>query len=264
MAIRRAAKTAQKPRAAKSAAQRGPKPAPTPAPKPAPKARKKRAKSGVDSGVRKAAAARALAQRAEKSSDKAAAIRVAAFHCFAQAGFHATSVDDICAMAGVSKGTFYWYFETKEQVFVQILDVWADEVEDEIMAQFRAAFEDADPVHALLQALGREGRRGRRLLPVWLDALVQSQRHPSLRRALASFIVRIRRSLAQVVAPTFEGFYDAKQIETLAGLLLSCFIGSISQDMAEPDHRIYDEQSRMLLVTVEHFGRLLAQARRNA
>jgi AcrR family transcriptional regulator len=205
-----------------------------------------------------------VTERAERVADRAAAIRIAAFRCFGEAGFHATSVDDICAAAGVSKGTFYWYFETKEQVFVQILDVWADEVEAEIMAQFRAAFEEKDPVQALLVALGREGRRGRRLLPVWLDALVQSQRHPELSRALASFLVRVRRSLAQVVAPTFAGFYDDKQIETLAGLLLSSFIGSISQDMAEPDHRIYDEQSRMLLVTVEHFGRLLSQTRQES
>ena len=165
-------------------------------------------------------------------------------------------------MAGVSKGTFYWYFETKEQIFVQILEVWAQEVEAEVMAQFRAAFADQEPVQALLAALGREGRRGRRLLPVWLDALVQSQRNPTLRASLAHFLVRIRRSLTQVVAPTFAGFYDDKQIDTLAGLLLSSFIGSISQDMAEPDHRIYDDQSRLLLVTIEHFGRLLAQARR--
>ena len=73
----------------------------------------------------------------------------AAFHCFAQAGFHATSVDDIVKQTGVSKGTFYWYFETKEQVFVQILDVWAHEVEAEIMAQFRAAFEDEHGVGVL-------------------------------------------------------------------------------------------------------------------
>jgi AcrR family transcriptional regulator len=220
-------------------------------------AKKKAAKKKAKPAPEKAAAVLAA-----KQQDRAAQIRIAAFHCFAQGGFHATSVDDICGQAGVSKGTFYWYFETKEQVFVQIMDVWADEVEAEIMAQFRAAFETENPVQALLMALGREGRRGRRLLPVWLDGLVQSQRHPELRRALAAFLVRIRRSLAQVVAPTFQGFYDEKQIETLSGLLLSCFIGSISQDMAEPDHHIYDEQSRMLLVTVEHFGRLLAHARK--
>ena len=197
---------------------------------------------------------------ANVGGDRAAAIRTAAFHAFAEAGYHATSVDDICAKAGVSKGTFYWYFETKEQIFVEILEVWADEVEAEVTAQFRAAFDDkTDPMRALLVALGREGRRGRKILPVWLDALVQSQRHPGLRKAIAHFLHRVRGALTQVVAPTFGGFYAGKELETIAGLLLSSFIGSISQEMAEPDNHIYDEQSRTLLVTVEHYGRLLSQ-----
>ena len=194
-------------------------------------------------------------------TDKATTIRRAAFQCFAEGGFHETTVDDICQKAGVSKGTFYWYFESKEQVFVQILELWADEAESEVLAQFRAAFEAGDPVGALLAALGREGRRGRRQLPVWLDALVQSQRHPELQRALAHFMARVRRSLAKVLAPPFSSIYSPEEIETLAGLFFSCFIGAISQEMADPDRHIYDEQSRMLLVTVEQFARLQARAR---
>jgi len=54
--------------------------------------------------------------------------------------------------------------------------------------------------------------------------------------------------------------------------LLSSFIGSIAQEMAEGPPRsaargsdahppIYDDQSRMLLVTIEHFAHLLKQNR---
>ncbi|OGQ21709.1 MAG: hypothetical protein A2138_21015 [Deltaproteobacteria bacterium RBG_16_71_12] len=184
-------------------------------------------------------------------------LRRAAFQCFAEGGFHETTVDDICKKAGVSKGAFYWYFESKEQVFVQILEVWAKEVEGEIIKQFQEAFEQEHPERALLIALGREGRRGRRLLPVWLDALVQSQRHPELKAAITVFLQRMRRALARVLEPTFAPFYGAKEREVLAALILSCFLGSIAQQMAAPEDDFYDEHSRMLLTTVEHFGRLL-------
>lgn len=186
-------------------------------------------------------------------------LRRAAFQCFSEGGFHETKVDDICKKAGVSKGAFYWYFESKEQVFVQILEVWAKEVEGEIIKQFHDALGDQNPVPALLMALGREGRRGRRLLPVWLDALVQSQRHPELKHAMRAFLQRLRRALATVLAPAFSPFYGSRDIETLAGLFLSSFIGSIAQQMAEPDDDIYDEHSRTLLITVDHFARLLQQ-----
>jgi AcrR family transcriptional regulator len=222
-------------------------------------------RTAVATARKKAAPARksavpAPAQEA-RADDRAAALRRAAFQCFAEAGFHETTVDDICRKAGVSKGTFYWYFESKELVFVQILEAWADEVEGEIRTQFTDAFKDQDPLPALLLALGREGRRGRRLLPVWLDALVQSQRHPQLQKAMSKFLRRMRAAMAHMVQPSFREFYGEDAIDTMAGLLLACFIGSIAQDMAAPGGRLYDEQSRTLLVTLEHFGRLLAKSR---
>ncbi len=203
--------------------------------------------------------ARARDDAAEVKPDER--LRRAAFQCFAEGGFHETTVDDICRKAGVSKGAFYWHFESKEQVFVQILEVWAREVEGEIIKQFHEALGDQNPVPALLMALGREGRRGRRLLPVWLDALVQSQRHPELKHAMRDFLQRLRRALTQVLEPAFAPFYGPRDIETIAGLFLSSFIGSIAQQMADPEHDIYDEHSRTLLVTVDHFARLLQQER---
>lgn len=44
-------------------------------------------------------------------------ILAAALACFAQKGFAATRMDDIAARAGISKGTIYLYFESKEAVF---------------------------------------------------------------------------------------------------------------------------------------------------
>jgi AcrR family transcriptional regulator len=41
----------------------------------------------------------------------------AAARLFADRGYAQTRIVDICREAGVAKGLFYWYFETKEQVF---------------------------------------------------------------------------------------------------------------------------------------------------
>jgi AcrR family transcriptional regulator len=40
---------------------------------------------------------------------------------FAENGYHPTSVADIVDQLGVGKGVFYWYFESKEELFVEIL-----------------------------------------------------------------------------------------------------------------------------------------------
>ena len=41
---------------------------------------------------------------------------------FAEKGYEATSVDEIVEKAGIAKGTFYYYFRTKEQLFHEIID----------------------------------------------------------------------------------------------------------------------------------------------
>src|SRR5512144_2129197 len=45
----------------------------------------------------------------------------AALALFSQRGFAATRLEDVAARAGVSKGTVYLYFESKEQLFEAVL-----------------------------------------------------------------------------------------------------------------------------------------------
>ena len=45
-----------------------------------------------------------------------------ALEAFSRRGYHATTVADIIASAGVARGTFYNYFTSKEQIFATLLD----------------------------------------------------------------------------------------------------------------------------------------------
>src|SRR5215470_5024222 len=51
-------------------------------------------------------------------------IVVAALACFARTGYHATTMADVAAQAGVSKGTPYLYFESKEALFIALHEQW--------------------------------------------------------------------------------------------------------------------------------------------
>ena len=42
---------------------------------------------------------------------------------FAQHGYGATRIADICREAGVAKGLFYWYFPTKAELFTELVRV---------------------------------------------------------------------------------------------------------------------------------------------
>ena len=78
---------------------------------------------------------------------------------FAERGYHGTSVADIIEGVGVGKGVFYWYFESKEQLFLEALD---EAQQDLRRAQATAIGDEPDPVRRI--------ELGIRASLAWLDA----------------------------------------------------------------------------------------------
>lgn len=58
----------------------------------------------------------------------------AALACFLASGYGATSVDEIVKASGVSKGGIYWYFKSKEDIFLYLVKRWINEWNDEYLA----------------------------------------------------------------------------------------------------------------------------------
>ncbi|MBP5298341.1 MAG: TetR/AcrR family transcriptional regulator [Lachnospiraceae bacterium] len=49
-----------------------------------------------------------------------------AYKMFLSKGYENTSVDDIIAEAGIAKGTYYYYFPSKEQTLEEVIDLMLD------------------------------------------------------------------------------------------------------------------------------------------
>lgn len=58
------------------------------------------------------------------------ALKKAARHCAATLGMRKTTVDQLAESAGISKGAFYNFYQTKEHLFFEILEDWHSEVYD--------------------------------------------------------------------------------------------------------------------------------------
>src|SRR2546423_10404530 len=65
----------------------------------------------------------------EPSLDRRVQILDAALVCFAQRGFHQTSMHDISAEAGISVGLIYRYFANKEAVIAAMADRHKNEIQ---------------------------------------------------------------------------------------------------------------------------------------
>ncbi len=208
--------------------------------------------------ARPAAAPRVVAAppRGAEMAAKVAAIRHAAYACFAKHGYFGTTVDLICTEAGISKGAFYWHFDSKQAAFLDILETWAAEVEHEMTRQFEAALAAPKPHAALVVALQREARRGRAIMPVWLEFLAQGLRDDGMRQAIARFHRRIREVIARLLEPALSPRFSRAQVRAFAGTLLAGFMGLVCLELGDPEEADFDGHVARLMSMVQGFAEI--------
>jgi len=63
-----------------------------------------------------------MSPRPDVSAERKKQILDAAMIVFSRKGFHQARMDDIVKQSGLSKGTIYWYFSSKDEIITRILD----------------------------------------------------------------------------------------------------------------------------------------------
>ncbi|RIE00870.1 TetR/AcrR family transcriptional regulator [Cohnella faecalis] len=58
--------------------------------------------------------------------DKKRTILEAAIRCFSRKGFHATSIQEIAREIGMAKGSMYFYFNSKDELYLSVLEYYTD------------------------------------------------------------------------------------------------------------------------------------------
>lgn len=81
------------------------------------------------------------------SIEKKNSILAAATKIFAKSGYDNTSVDEIALQANVAKGTFYYHFKSKEDLFVSLISAGIDKLSDKMT-------EAADKYHNPIDKIG--------------------------------------------------------------------------------------------------------------
>jgi AcrR family transcriptional regulator len=119
-------------------------------------------------------------------------IVLAADRLFVEQGFHATSVDQIAAAAGYTKGAVYSNFDAKEDVFFAVYERRVQQGVEEI----ERAIERTPDAPAMIVALASDTghRRGRddRWLATFFEFWAHVVRRPALRARFAELHTRTR------------------------------------------------------------------------
>lgn len=127
-------------------------------------------------------------------------ILAAALRCFSRDGFHNTTTADIVRESGVSQGTLYLYFTTKEDMVVALAD---DRHQSEAFLNALAQSEQ-DPVRGLLTLIELHGRgltEPRRLdaRRVGVQGWAESLRSPRIHASVVGGMALVREAIGQLI-----------------------------------------------------------------
>ena len=80
-------------------------------------------------------------------------IALAALDLFAQNGFEATSISQVAKSAGISKGSIYLYFRSKEDLIFHAVGTWADQIMEQTGSEVPADLPPPQRLRALVHAM---------------------------------------------------------------------------------------------------------------
>jgi AcrR family transcriptional regulator len=161
-----------------------------------------------------------------------AQILEAALECFATRGYHTATMDDLVRVSGLSKGTLYWHFSSKEEVCLALFDGFVEEI---FQAWDRMETEDR-PSFEVLRALGEISVDRLTSDPITRGAWAEFLLQPSARLRYASVLRQSRDRLTALVLRGIErGEIRELDPEGLAAVLTAAIEGTLLQAMVDPD-----------------------------
>jgi AcrR family transcriptional regulator len=160
----------------------------------------------------------------------------AAMICFSRKGYHATSMDDITAELPFSKALIYYYFKTKRDVFMSILEDWMQKTtlvwetmlssEDNATIQLRKCMEYG--VQLILQFSD--------LARVEFEFYAEARRDEEVRQIMQRIFSRFRDEFQGILeAGIANGEFRLLNTEALSAALFGMYEGLAIQAVVEPD-----------------------------
>lgn len=123
-----------------------------------------------------------------------AQLMTAALNCFAEHGYHGTTMDKVAKVAGLSKGSLYRFFQSKEDLLLAMLDEWDRDLQ-EMMDAWPDSMTSLEKLREYCFASISSVTEYRELTLVWLEFV----RHPKARERINSSYITNRKILSSLI-----------------------------------------------------------------
>jgi TetR/AcrR family transcriptional regulator, transcriptional repressor of aconitase len=152
------------------------------------------------------------------------------------AGYHDTSVDDVCDEAGVSKGAFYGYFDTKQDLFLALLDEETAALNGVALELAREDLAGAERVRRFVQAMLEVGDSAGRV-QLRADLWSELAADPVVRERFAEAVERRRAVLREWITRSIDAgdlAIERRRANALASILIAMADGLMLHRALDP------------------------------
>jgi AcrR family transcriptional regulator len=184
--------------------------------------------------------------RREKQAETRRRLLDAAERVFLRKGLQGSSVEAIAAEAGFTRGAFYSNFESKDELFIELLHSRVYERYTEMVKE--SAEQPGTPRERLRWGVERvrdvqKGREGAWLFRLWLECLTQAARDDQFRKLAATFWSGNRALIAKQTRGMFREVGRKPPLPTkqLATAMIALDIGLAVQHLVDPQEAPLDQ-----------------------
>jgi AcrR family transcriptional regulator len=169
----------------------------------------------------------------------------AALVVFARDGYAASSVNEICAEAGVSKGAFFHHFPTKQALFLELLETWLTALDFQMEAIRQEYKSVPQALIHMAELMGNVYQAAGGYLPVFLEFWTQASHDPVVWQTVIAPYHRYQGYFTSLLQ---QGIQEGtlRQIDPVlvARTLLAQAIGLLLQGVLDPKGADWANQTR--------------------
>jgi len=186
-----------------------------------------------------------MAPRPDVREERKTQILTAATKVFTKHGFSEARMDDIVAESGLSKGTLYWYFDSKDAIIISILD----QVFNWETAHIRDLLEKEDSAQKKMELFFESSikdlERMKPLMPIFFDFWSLSVRKKNINRAIKHYYQRFLNLIEPIIQQGIDqGEFRPVDASAAAVAIGALFEGTILFLIYFPDTTDIEKQFR--------------------
>lgn len=170
-------------------------------------------------------------------------------HLFWAKGYEATGISEILREAGVNSGSLYYFFRTKEQLLLAVLDQYIELLHPQVMEPAFAQTDDPiERVFAVMDGYRQmlvltECRQG---CPIGNLALEMSEKSDAVRKKIAINFENWREAIHGCLQEAADRFVSGVNLDQLSSFFLTVMEGAVMQARAHRNLQPYEDAMTMM------------------